>query len=75
MGSERHHMITDEERKVATEFLQAQGLSTEKIEQIITILEEAKAIKQRNDENNSWVSGEELRRLLIERYGEKYRIQ
>jgi hypothetical protein len=55
-----------------TERLQAAGFTAEQIEKIIALLEEAKAIAQRNDENDTWVSSEDLRQMLIDRYGEQY---
>ena len=68
-------MTTDEERNAITERLQAAGFTAEQIEKIMAIVEEAKEIAQRNDEEGSWVSSEELRRRLVERDGEQFKRQ
>lgn len=65
-------MVTDDERNAITEYLQAQGHPSEYIERIITLIEESRAIAKRNDDQNSWVSSDELRRRLIARYGDKF---
>ena len=62
-------MLTIDERNQIIETLKAQGCDQARIDHLLPIIEEAKAIKERNDQNNSWVSSEELRQLLFEKYG------
>ena len=67
--------MTDEDRQIITERLQAAGFTAVQIEKLIPTIAEAIEIARQNDEDDSWVSSEELRQRLIERYGEQFKLQ